>query len=152
MIIVAGVGSGSDGQSKTVRYVSVIFLAIWSFFFGSCLASNQWLTSTEIHAVRLRTSGQAFNILITNIFVFGTNFWTPYMLNADYGNMGTNVGYFYFGCEFVAFVVLFLALPECSRLSLEQIDEIFVSGRKPWKTSLSRNKRIAKGEISVNED
>lgn len=152
MIIFAGVGSGLGSETKAARDVSVTFLSLWSFVFGAFIASNQWLTSAEIHAVRLRTSGQAFNILITNTFVFGTNFWTPYMLNADYGNMGTNVGYFYFACEFVAFVILFTFLPENSRLSLEEIDEYFMSGRKAWKTSLSRNKRIAKGEIDVNGD
>lgn len=152
MIIFAGVSSGLGSKTTVARDVSVAFLCLWAFFFGGFIASNQWVTSAELHAVRLRTSGQAFNILVTDIFVFGTNFWTPYMLNVKYGDMGTNVGYFYFGCEFVAFVILFALLPETSRLTLEEIDAYFMSGRKAWKTSLARNKRIADGKIGVNDD
>jgi hypothetical protein len=105
-----------------------------------------------MHAIRHRAHGQAFVITLTNIFVFATNFWTPYMLNAKYGNMGTNVGYFYFSMELAGFLTLYFLLPENALLTLEQIDEYFTSGRKPWKTSLRRNKRIATGVIGVKDD
>lgn len=44
------------------------------------------------------------------------------------------------------FLIMALLLPETARLSLEQIDDSFISGRKAWRTSLSRNKLISKGE------
>ena len=50
------------------------------------------------------------------------------MLNVHYGNMGTNVGYFYFGLEFLSLIPLFLIVPETARLTLEQADEYFMSG------------------------
>lgn len=42
-------------------------------------------------------------------------------------------------------IVVFLLVPETARLSLEQIDDHFHSGRMAWKTSLRRNKEIARG-------
>lgn len=147
MLVFSATSTALGSASETVHEVLITFLCLFAFMFGGFIGSSQWLASAELHSVRLRTSGQAFTSFITNIFVFGTNFWTPYMLNAKYGNMGTNVGYFYFGCELVAVTTLFLILPENARLTLEQIDEYFVSGRKAWKTSLARNKRIASGEI-----
>ncbi|KAL3483965.1 hypothetical protein BJX62DRAFT_244396 [Aspergillus germanicus] len=152
MVIFAAVSSGLGSESDVVHDVLVVFLCLWAVFFGGCIGSSQWLTSAEMHAIRHRPRAQAFNISVTNVFVFATNFWTPYMLDAEYGNMGTNVGYFYFGTELVAFVLLFFILPENALLTLEQIDEYFTSGRKPWKTSLRRNKRIARGEIGVGDD
>lgn len=152
MLIFAVVSSALGIGSDAVHDVLVTFLCLWAFMFGGLIASSQWLASAEMHSVRHRATGQAFVVFVTNIFVFGSNFWTPYMLNIEYGNMGTNVGYFYFGCEFVTLVVLFLLLPENGRLTLEQVDQYFMSGRKPWKTSLARNKRIANGKIEVNDD
>ena len=69
------------------------------------------------------------------------------MSNVDYGNMGINVGYFYFGLDILLFIVLFLYMPETARLTLKQIDDYFASGRRAWRTSIKRNKKIAKGEI-----
>ena len=152
MLVFSAVSTALGSRKRTVHDVLIAFLCLWSFMFGGFIASSQWLTSAEMHAVRHRTSGQAFVIFVTNIFVFGSNFWTPYMLNADYGNMGTNVGYFYFGIELITAIILFLILPENGRLTLEQIDQYFTSGRKPWKTSLARNERIAKGEIDVKDE
>jgi MFS family permease len=154
MLIFATVSSGLGGtsSSKAVHDVLIVFLCLWSAFFGACIGSSQWLTSAEMHTIRHRAHAQAFVVFVTNIFVFGTNFWTPYMLNAKYGNMGTNVGYFYFGMELIAFLILYFSLPENALLTLEQIDEYFMSGRKAWKTSLRRNKRIAAGEIDVKDE
>jgi SP family sugar:H+ symporter-like MFS transporter len=44
-------------------------------------------------------------------------------------------------------VLVFLLVPETARLTLEQIDDHFLSGRAAWRTSTSRNRKIAKGEV-----
>jgi len=38
-------------------------------------------------------------------------------------------------------------LPETARLSLEMIDDYFASGRPARKTSITRNKKVARGEL-----
>jgi hypothetical protein len=109
------------------------------------IGNSQWVVSSEMHSVRLRTYGQVFAACVSSITSFAASFWTPYMINPEYGNMGTNVGYFYFGLTVLSIITLFFLLPETGRLSLEAIDDIFTSGRLAWKTSLKQNKRIAKG-------
>ena len=154
MLIFSATSSGLGGvaHSAAARGVLIAFLCGWAFMFGGFIASTQFMASAEMHAVRLRTYGQAFVSGISNILAFGASFWGPYMLNPKYGNMGTNIGYFYFGLEVIALVLLFLIVPENARLTLEQIDEYFASGRKAWRTSLSRNKRIARGEIRLTDN
>ena len=153
MLVFAATNSGEHGtKSAASRGVLVAFLSLWAFFFGGFISSTQFLASAEMHAVRHRNYGQAFVSMFGNIFGFAANFWGPYMLNVKYGNMGTNVGYFYFGLETISLVILFLIVPENARLTLEQIDEYFRSGRPAWKTSLARNKRIARGEIDIKDN
>ena len=69
------------------------------------------------------------------------------MLSEEYGNMGTNVGYFYFGVTVVVLAFTFFFVPETARLTLEQIDDYFTSGRRAWSTSTRRNKLIASGNM-----
>lgn len=74
------------------------------------------------------------------------------MINPEYGKMGTKVGYIYFGIELTTVIVFFFIIRENGRLTLEQIDQYFLSGRKAWHTSLARNKKIAKGEIGFSDN
>ena len=51
------------------------------------------------------------------------------------------------GVTILIWVLLFLLVPETSRLSLEQIDDYFFSGRKAWRTGIKRSNKIARGEL-----
>ncbi|KAJ5099489.1 mfs monosaccharide transporter protein [Penicillium argentinense] len=126
------------GRRLSITIV-VAFLCIWAFIFGGLIGSSTWLASAEMHSIRLRTYGQANTTFLYGIFAFGAAFWTPYMLNPEYGNMGVNVGYFYFGVTVGVLFLTFLFVPETSQLTLEQIDDYFVSNTKAWSTSTKRN-------------
>jgi SP family sugar:H+ symporter-like MFS transporter len=62
-------------------------------FVATCLSTS----APEMHSIRLRTYGQACAMMFSEIFSFAAAFYTPYILSPQYGNMGLNVGYFYFG-------------------------------------------------------
>ena len=143
MLIFAAVSSAVGASTSVSRNTVIAFLCIWAFIFGAFIASSLWTTSGEMHALQHRTYAQAFITVVSNIFTFATNFWTPYMINPAYGNMGTNVGYFYFGLELITMGILFFLVPETGRLSLEQIDAYFSSGESAWRTSLAKNKKIS---------
>ena len=145
-MLIFAIVSSTTGKTDPEKSHQVVvgFLCVWTFCFGAFIASSQWLASAEMHSVRLRTYGQAFVITVNDIFQFASSFWTPYMINPQYGNMGTNIGYFYFGLELALFAIFFLVVPENARLTLEQIDEYFKGSIKPWKTSLAKNKVIAR--------
>ena len=142
MLIFSAVNSGLGNASESAKKVLIAFLCIWDFLFGAFNASVVWIASVEQHSVRHRTYGQAFTSLSSYIFNFAANFWTPYMINAKYGNMGTNVGYFYFGILIIMCFIAFFIVPETGNLTLEEIDSYYNSGRKPWKTSLKKNKLV----------
>lgn len=147
MLILSSVSTALGKDNPTSQTVVVVFLCIWSFVFGGFIGPSAWLASAEMHSVRLRTYGQANTTFFYEIFSFGATFWTPYMLNTKYGNMGTDVGYFYFGVTLAVLILVALFVPETSRLTLEQIDDFFLSGQKAWKTSTKRNIVISRGGL-----
>ena len=146
MLIFSATSSALGISNTNARNVLIAFIIIWSIAFGMLIGNTQWVASAEMHSVRLRSYGQSCAALISIITSFASSFWTPYMINKEYGNMGTNVGYFYFGLTLVDLVVIFFVLPETGQLSLEAIDDIFSSNRQAWKTSLKKNKLLAKSE------
>ncbi|CAG7922487.1 unnamed protein product [Penicillium olsonii] len=143
MLILASVSTGLGPSDPTAKNVVVVFLCLWAFAFGGFVGSGAWLSSAEMHSVRLRTYGQANTTSLYEIGSFGAAFWTPYMLNPEYGNMGANVGYFYFGVTIAVLALTYLFVPETARLTLEQIDDLFIRGERAWKTSLKQNAAIA---------
>ncbi|KEF51622.1 uncharacterized protein A1O9_12257 [Exophiala aquamarina CBS 119918] len=147
MLVFSTVASGLGSSSEISRKLLIACICLWFFIYASCLSSSHWIVGAEVHSVSLRTYGGAIAVFAANAAFFAASFWTPYMINPTAGNMGTNVGYFYLGMSVVSFFIMFLLLPETARLSLEQIDDHFRSGRQAWRTSLSRNKLIAKGEM-----
>ena len=42
-------------------------------------------------------------------------------------------------------VLTYFLVPETARLTLEQIDDYYLSGRPAWKTSTRLNKKLAAG-------
>lgn len=140
MLIFSAISSGLGATNPTAKKVLVAFLCIWAGIFGGFIGSSVWLSSAEMHSIRLRTYGQASSTTVYQIFAFGAQFWTPYMLGEQYGHMGTNVGYFYFGVTILVVIITFAFVPESSQLTLEQMDDHFVSGKKAWQTSTRANK------------
>lgn len=151
MLIFAATASGLGQADTTAQHVLVAFLCIWAFTFGATSGPIVWVSSPEMHSLRLRTIAQGYAVAVYEVFSFGAAFWTPYMLNPSYGDMGTNVGYFYFGVTFAIIVLTTLFVPETGRLSLEQIDEHFVEGVPAWKTSLAKNKRVSADAVAPSQ-
>lgn len=147
MLIFSAVSSGLGTKAHVTQNALIAFLCIWCFTFAGCTSPAIWVGSAEMHSVRLRASGQALALCINSIFAFSASFWTPYMISPDYGNMGTDVGYFYLGLTVVLLVLIVVFVPETARLKLEQIDDYFESGVAAWKTSIGKNKRIAERNI-----
>ncbi|CAI7599448.1 unnamed protein product [Penicillium palitans] len=145
MLTLSSVSTALEKDARA-EIVTVVFLCLWAFVFGGTIAASANLSSVEMHSVSLRTFGQANTTVFYGIFAFGATFWTPYMLDANHGDMGPNVGYFYAGVTAVIWILTFLFMPETAGITLEQIDEGFNSGVKAWKTSLPKNQAIASSQ------
>ncbi|KAJ6107346.1 hypothetical protein N7523_008669 [Penicillium sp. IBT 18751x] len=151
MLILSSVNTALGSDDQIAKMVVVILLCLWAFIFGGTIAPSAGLASVEMHSVALRTYGQANTVIFYGLFSFGATFWTPYMLDPEYGNMGPDVGYFYAGVTFVIAILVFLLVPETATLSLEQIDDLFHSGVKPWKTSRAGNQEIRRQKVQEKD-
>lgn len=70
---------------------------------------------------------------------FLVTFTLPYLLNADYANLQSRVGFIYGSISFVSVVCAWLFVPDCRGRSLEDINRLFESNhpaRRFHKVSL----------------
>jgi Arabinose efflux permease len=151
MLVLSSVNTALGGDDQIAKMVVVILLCLWAFIFGGTIAPSAGLASVEMHSVALRTYGQANTVIFYGLFSFGATFWTPYMLDPNHGNMGPNVGYFYAGVTVIIAILVFLLVPETATLSLEQIDDLFYSGVRPWRTSRAGNQDLTR-QIAREKD
>ena len=66
----------------------------------------------------------------TNQYSFVVNFTIPYLVDAQYADLGSKVGFIFGSLCVCAFVTTYLFVPECRGKTLEEIDVMFNSGVK----------------------
>lgn len=69
--------------------------------------------------------------MVVSVFTtFVTSFTTPYLISADYANLGGKLGYVYGTINMLVLVGVFFFIPELKGRSLEEIDQLFESGQR----------------------
>lgn len=145
MLVIGVVNSCLGSKNPASVTVLITLLCIWQTVLNALVTSTNWLLASELHTVRLRTYGQAFVMGVTFVFQFASVFYTPYMINPGYGNMGINITYFFFGLSALFLVLIYLIVPETGQLSLEQLDDYLDSEKRAWRTSLRKNRAMSRG-------
>ena len=97
MLIIGTVATGLGSQNPVSKNVLIVFLCLWTTVYGGLIGASFPIIAPELYSTRLRTYGMASSAAVYEVFAFAAAFYTPYMLSKDYGNMGNNVAYFYFG-------------------------------------------------------
>ncbi|KAF2868116.1 general substrate transporter [Massariosphaeria phaeospora] len=121
--IIAIVGTVAEG-SQAAGYCLIIFTCIYIFFFASTWGPAAWVVIGEIFPLPIRAKGVALATASNWFWNFVIGFITPYMVDADYGNMRTKV-FFVWGATCTLCVVFaWLLVPETKGLSLEQVDRM----------------------------
>jgi MFS transporter, SP family, sugar:H+ symporter len=85
--------------------------------------------------------------VVNVITQFVVAFTVPYLLYAPYANLGPKIGFIFGSFGICTMIFAYLCIPECRRLSLEEIDHLFVV----QKTPLRKFKTMKRGEILPEE-
>ncbi|OBA19165.1 general substrate transporter [Metschnikowia bicuspidata var. bicuspidata NRRL YB-4993] len=122
-LIVAIVGVSTD--SAAANQVLVAFCCIFIAFFAATWGPTAWVVCGEIFPLRTRAKSIALCTASNWLLNWAIAFTTPYMVDADKGNLGTNVFFIWGGCNFGCFFFAYFMIYETKGLSLEQVDELY---------------------------
>jgi sugar porter (SP) family MFS transporter len=121
--IIAIVGTADSG-SNAANYCLIIFTCFYIFFFASTWGPAAWVVIGEIFPLPIRAKGVAMSTASNWFWNFVIGYITPYMVDADQGNLKAKV-FFVWGATCTACVVFaYFLVPETKGLSLEQVDRM----------------------------
>ncbi|GEQ67221.1 hypothetical protein JCM33374_g885 [Metschnikowia sp. JCM 33374] len=122
-LIVAVVGVATD--SKAANQVLIAFCCIFIAFFAATWGPTAWVVCGEIYPLRTRAKSIAMCTASNWLLNWAIAYATPYMVDADKGNLGTNVFFIWGGCNFFCLIFAYFMIYETKGLSLEQVDELY---------------------------
>jgi len=121
--LIAIVGTAAEG-SKAASTVLIVFTCFYIFFFATTWGPGAWVLIGEIFPLPIRAKGVALSTASNWFWNFVIGFVTPYMVDAEYGNLKTKV-FFVWGATCTACVLFaYFFVPETRGLSLEQVDRM----------------------------
>ena len=92
-----------------------------------------WAYVGETSSSRLRSKTAGFAAAISCLFGIAFGVGVPYMLNKNYTNLGLKTAFFFAGISAPVIIAAWFMIPETSRRSPAELDELFERGIRPWR-------------------
>lgn len=141
-LLIAAVNTAAEGQINQVarNQILIIFVCIFLFFFATSWGPVVWVVTSEIYPLKVRAKAMSLSTASNWLLNFGIAYGTPFLVepsNAGWtrtADLGTKVFFLWgafciMGLLFVKFMVY-----ETSRMSLEQIDEMYERVDCAWRS------------------
>ncbi|CCE65974.1 hypothetical protein TPHA_0N01930 [Tetrapisispora phaffii CBS 4417] len=123
---------GYDGPtSKGAGNCLIVFTMFFIFCFANSWAPLAYVIVSETFPLRIRGRAMGLSIGANWIWGFLISFFTPFITGAIH----FAYGYVFFGCLLFAFFYVFFFVCETSGLTLEEVDEMYIEGTLPWKST-----------------
>jgi len=121
--IVAIIGTVAPDSDVAVK-IMIAFICIYIFFFATTWGPGAWVVIGEIFPLPMRAKGVALSTASNWLWNCIIAVITPYMVDADKGNLGAKVFFIWGSLCACAFVYAYILIPETKGLTLEQVDQM----------------------------
>jgi sugar porter (SP) family MFS transporter len=125
-----------DEPPLTTNKILIIFVAFYIFFFAASWGPVVWVVTSEIYPLKVRAKSMSVSTASNWLLNFGIAYGTPYMVGAGqgYADMGTKVFFVWGAFCIVAIFFVWCMVYETSKISLEQIDEMYERVDYAWRS------------------
>lgn len=126
-----------DTMRATANQILVVFICIDIFFFAASWGPVTWVITSEIYPLKVRAKSTSISTASNWLLNFGISYGTPYMVEEGHGyaDMGTRVFFVWGAFCVVAAVFAWAMVYETSKISLEQIDEMYERVGRAWNSA-----------------
>lgn len=135
-LIVAVVGTAFP-STDIVNKVLIAFVCLYIFFFASSWGPTTWVVTSEIYPLKVRAKSMSISTASNWLFNFAIAYATPYMVGdgPGYADLKTKVFFVWGTFCIMAFGFVWAMVYETSKLSLEQIDELYERVDHAWNSA-----------------
>ncbi|KAM7222573.1 General substrate transporter [Rhypophila decipiens] len=128
----------TGGNQQTQNYLLIVFVAIYIFFFAASWGPVVWVVTSEIYPLKVRAKSMSVSTASNWILNFAIAYGTPYMVGTTNktgsANLGSKIFFVWGAFCIVAVVFVWCMVYETSKISLEQIDEMYERVDYAWNS------------------
>ncbi|KAL4988646.1 general substrate transporter [Aspergillus falconensis] len=116
---------GCFDYTKSSLSSLLIFFACLATFSTTGASAIGYAYAAEIPSQRLRAQTAAFSLALSNMVAIMFSFCTPLMINGGATQWGVKTGFFFAATGTISVVIAWFILPEVTRRTPAEIDELF---------------------------
>jgi sugar porter (SP) family MFS transporter len=134
-ILVAAVGTAAP-DAYTANLILIVFVCFYIFFFAASWGPVVWVVTSEIYPLKVRAKSMSISVASNWILNFGIAYGTPYLVNTGHGYANLQAKVFFVWGTFclLSLVFVWFMVYETSKISLEQIDEMYERVDHAWNS------------------
>ncbi|KAK6949537.1 glucose transporter [Daldinia eschscholtzii] len=126
----------SDSESSLVAKLVIVFVSLFVFFYAASWGPVTWVVTSEIYPLKIRAKSMSISTASNWLLNFGIAYGTPFMVEEGNGYAALGAKVFYVWGAFCVLAAIFVygMIYETSKISLEQIDEMYERVPFAWKS------------------
>lgn len=128
------IGAFGTKAALSQSYRAGLSAMLTIFYSGFCFgwACIYHILASEIPNSRMRDMTYTVASVCTVVTQFVVSFTIPYLYYEPYAALGPKIGLIFGSTGACVFVFVFFCVPECRRLTLEEIDYLFMQRTRIW--------------------
>lgn len=125
-----------DSMPVTANQILIVFVAVYVFFFAASWGPAVWVVTSEIYPLKVRAKSMSISTASNWLLNFGIAYGTPYLVETGrgYASLGPRVFFVWGAFCIVAVFFVWCMVYETSKISLEQIDEMYERVDYAWNS------------------
>ena len=133
---VVAIVSTTSVSSSVASMFLITFVCVYIFFFACSWGPAAWVVTSEIYPLKVRAKSMSISTASNWFFNWAIAYSTPYMLNTGAGSANLQGKVFFIWGAFCLFALAFVwfMVYETSKISLEQIDELYERVDRAWNS------------------
>jgi len=114
----------------------IVFLAFFVFFYAASWGPVAWVVTSEIYPLKVRAKSMSISTASNWLLNFGIAYGTPFLVQDGTGtaSLGSKVFFLWGAFCIIGAVFVYGMVYETSKISLEQIDEMYERIPFAWKS------------------
>jgi MFS family permease len=136
-LLIASFDAATGGTNERVtNEILIIFVSIYIFFFAASWGPVVWVVTSEIYPLKVRAKSMSVSTASNWLLNFGISYGSPFMVEpgTDSADMGPKVFFLWGAFCIIAVLFVYCMVYETSKMSLEQIDEMYERVDYAWNS------------------
>ncbi|OIW26131.1 general substrate transporter [Coniochaeta ligniaria NRRL 30616] len=136
LIIASFTAVVGDSMPREANQILIVFVAVYVFFFAASWGPTVWVVTSEIYPLKVRAKSMSISTASNWLLNFGIAYGTPYLVETGHGYAALGARVFFVWGAFCIVAVFFVwcMVYETSKISLEQIDEMYERVDYAWNS------------------